>query len=260
MSLGGPTTARDGEAKKKVASMSDRSPSVNQRAKRPNSMYSYCRIVGCPHPARAGTEKGLDRLYCRRHADHFSRHGSYIKRSYRAVDLKPYRKTVRTWLKANRDDLWVRNAIVRVQSLYNSAGRFEEAFRLRGMDARERGRKAWARLRHAGIAPEKALEAWLVIELAVALDEQPESKPEFKRVQAAKIVHRLASGSHKRWETPINPRTGGARGQTVTTEMHVYPHSRGRVLRHIGADLEDACGLVVMEHIGALVGRHAGRG
>ncbi|MCP2679804.1 hypothetical protein NHF45_09715 [Maricaulaceae bacterium NA33B04] len=166
----------------------------------------------------------------------------------------PHRKTVRRWLKRHQDDPWVHNALVRIRSLYDSAGRFEEAFRLRGMPAKERARKAWARLRQGGVALEKLLEAWLVIELAIAFDPQPELKPEFKRVQAAKLVHRLASGSHKRWETPSLLGSGAIR-----TEMHVYPHSRGRVLRHIGADLEEACGLVVMEHLPALKVDHGAK-
>jgi len=53
-------------------------------------------------------------------------------------------------------------------------------------------------------------------------------------VQAAKIVHRLASGTHKKWSRPV----AGA------TELHVYPASRGQVLRHIGADLKKAVELL----------------
>jgi hypothetical protein len=46
----------------------------------------------------------------------------------------------------------------------------------------------------------------------------------------------MASGSHKRW----------GEGPTAT-ELHVYPRSRGRFLRHIGEALEKACELLV-EH------------
>ena len=63
---------------------------------------------------------------------------------------------------------------------------------------------------------------------------RPRPKSEFKRVQAAKLVHEMASGTHKRWgEGP------GA------TELHVYPRSRGRVLRHVGKDIESAVELLV---------------
>ena len=57
---------------------------------------------------------------------------------------------------------------------------------------------------------------------------------EFKRVQAAKIVHRLASGTHNRWSQGV----GGA------NELHVYPASRGKVLRYIGKDVQGAVELL----------------
>jgi hypothetical protein len=76
------------------------------------------------------------------------------------------------------------------------------------------------------------LAAWLAVDSAIRADAQPERRAEFRRVQAAKAVHRLASGTHKRWE---RERPGG--GKQVE-ELHKYPHSRGRVLRHLGEQLE----------------------
>lgn len=70
--------------------------------------------------------------------------------------------------------------------------------------------------------------AWLTVEAIIRDDPQAESKREFKQVQAAKLVDRLASGTHKRWSAGA----GGA------TEMHVYPASRGPVLSLVGTDLE----------------------
>lgn len=217
-------------------------------------MYGYCRVVGCSNPARAGTSSGLDRRFCRKHADHYSRHGSAYKSSYKARELEPYRRVVRKWLKANKGDRWLRNAIQRIEGLYSNSGRFEEAFRLAGMKPKERARKAWARLRQADVAAEKVVECWLVAELAVRLDEQPDGTREFKQVQAAKLVHRLASGSHRRWERVPQFGGGGVQHRPAeVTELHKYPHSRGRVLRYIGGDMEEACGLVVSEHMGDLL-------
>ncbi|UPT97684.1 hypothetical protein J4G48_0006130 [Bradyrhizobium barranii subsp. apii] len=75
--------------------------------------------------------------------------------------------------------------------------------------------------------------------MAIVNDPQAVDTKEFKRIQAAKIVHRLASGTHKRWEGG----PGGAR------ELHVYPASRGQVLRHIGDDLERAVELLCDHHL-----------
>ena len=217
---------------------------VTSRAKLPNHMYSYCRVVGCPNPARAGTDKGLDTRFCRKHADHYSRHGSPYKRSYTAKELAPHRKAVRAWLKQNASDRWVQNAIQRIRGLYDRSGPHVEAYRLAGMSPHERSRAAWARLRAAGVDPLKVLEAWLVVGRMITADPQPVETDEFRRVQAAKIVHRLASGSHKRWVREV-PRMVGVVNIPIkeVVELHKYPQSRGRVLRFIGADIEEACGL-----------------
>jgi len=69
-------------------------------------------------------------------------------------------------------------------------------------------------------------------------DLHPDLKTEFKQVQAAKVVHRMASGTHKRWDH-------GPRKQ----ELHVYPRPRGLVLRYIGQDLQEACELLVDYHL-----------
>ena len=99
-------------------------------------MFSRCRVFGCDKPARAGTDDGLDTRFCRSHADHYARHGSPYKRSYTAKEIAPYRKAALTWLEANEGDMWVRNAVDRVETLYRTAGPHVEAFRLRGLSPR----------------------------------------------------------------------------------------------------------------------------
>ena len=211
---------------------------VNRRASKADPMYSYCRAIGCSQPARAGTGDGLDRRYCRRHADHHQRHGSPFVGSYRADVVNPYRRAALEWLLLHLDDFWVQHAIRSVQDLYRRAGRFEEAFRLRGLPPRDRARVHWARLRQHQVDTRLIVAVWLGVEMAVIEDTQAPSGVEYKRVQAAKIVHRMASGTHKRWG---NHGAAGTNSNTRVTELHVYPNSRGRILRHIGKDLERAC-------------------
>lgn len=136
------------------------------------------------------------------------------------------------WLKDNQSDPTVAGAIKGIEGLYRSAGPLVEAYILRGMTPQERARVAWSRLREAKVDPLKPLAAWLAIEMIFLADPQRENKQHFKRVQAAKIVHRLASGSHKRWEIT------GYDGKPRVTELHKYPRSRGRVLVHMGQQLE----------------------
>ncbi|KQU73113.1 hypothetical protein ASC75_05495 [Aminobacter sp. DSM 101952] len=215
----------------------ERKNEVKARAAEPSHMFTRCRVVGCDKPARAGTGDGLDTYFCRKHSDHYSRHGSPYKGSYTAKEIAPHRKAAVAWLEVNEGDLWVRNAVERVEGLYRAAGPHVEAFRLRGLSPEERARAAWARLRKAKVDPRRVVAAWLAVELVIRADPQAEMKIEFKQVQAAKLVHKLASGTHKRWgEGP------GA------TELHVYPRSRGRVLWHLGMALQEATELLLDHH------------
>jgi hypothetical protein len=216
---------------------------VLDRVSTPNHMYSYCRIIGCRNPASAGTDSGLNRLYCRQHQEHHARHGSYTKKSYSAKQLDPYRKVALRWLNEHRSDPVVDRAVKAIHGLYRSAGKHVEAFRLRGLTPQERARAAWARLREANIDPMKVLAAWLAVEMIFLDDPQPELKQHFKWVQGAKVVHRLASGSHKRWEQLDRD------GKVRVVELHKYPRSRGRVLVHLGQQLEKAAELVVQHHL-----------
>lgn len=226
---------------------------VKGRAKQPNHMYGYCRVIGCGKPARAGTSDGLDMRYCRAHAEHYQRHGSPHKKSYTAKELNPYRQAALAWLLDNEHEFWVKNAIQRMQGLYQQAGPHVEAFRLRGLRPKERAMAALARLRKHEVDPRLVIAAWLAVETILRDDPQADLKPEFKRVQAAKVVHRMASGSHKRWEREVqNQDRLGRSPRIVVEEMHVYPRSRGRVLRHLGKALESPVEFLVHHHLDAI--------
>lgn len=220
-----------------IAATIKRKAEVKDRARKESWEVGRCRVLGCGGPARAATDDGLDHLFCRSHAEQYARHGSPYRKSYSASQVGPYRVAASAWLKANKDDAWVRNSLDRVRGLYSSAGSHVEAFRLRGLTPQERANVAWARLRKAGVDPFKVVAAALAIEMIIHDDPQADRKVEFKQVQAAKLVHRMASGTHKRYGD-------GA----AATELHVYPRSRGRVLRHIGKMALEVCELIVDHH------------
>lgn len=217
----------------------DNSSSIARRAERLDAPGRTCVVLGCTRPTRSASREGLDRRLCRRHYEHYQRHGSPFRGSYTAAQLKPHRQAVQRWLAENADTPEFRQAIDRVRILYRSAGAAVPAFRLQGLSPRERARKAWARLREASVPPEKIVAAWLTIQRAIENDPEADTRPEFARVQAAKLIHRLASGTRKTWEQR------DAAGTVMRVErLEVYPRSRGRVLKEIGADIENVCALL----------------
>lgn len=77
----------------------------------------------------------------------------------------------------------------------------------------------------------------------IAADPSADTRSEFMRVQAAEVLHRLASGTHRRWERERPA------GRVEVTTYHKYPASRGRVLRYIGEHLERVTELVAVRFL-----------
>ncbi|ERP87260.1 hypothetical protein Q669_10875 [Labrenzia sp. C1B10] len=229
-----------------------RKAEVKAKAQEPSSIFGLCRVIGCGKPTRAATSDGLDKKFCRSHAEHYQRHGSPYKRSYTANEVNPYRQAALLWIEDHEEDWWVQAALANVRGLYRDAGPHIEAFRLRGLTPRERANAAWARLSKGKVDPKLVVAAGISVEMIIQDDPQPDLSREFRLVQSAKLVHRLASGSHKKWTREVpDPAWGGARTKTVTEEMHVYPRPRGRVLRVMGDDIEEAIALLVQHHLAA---------
>ncbi|MBB6248267.1 hypothetical protein [Rhodanobacter sp. A1T4] len=208
---------------------------LRHRLTNPQDAYERCRVYPCTNGTTADRGEGLNRLYCRKHIEFYRRHGSYVKRSYGAGELRPYRAGALAWLRAHGDDQSVRLAIAGVRRLYGAAGAPVEAFRLPGKSPGERARAIWAQLRKREVDPLEVLAAWLVVDLRLRDDPQPDRHDEYRRVQVAKLIHRMAGGTHKRWERDR------VDGRTEVTELHKHPVSRGRVLRIVGEDTAFAC-------------------
>lgn len=99
---------------------------------------------------------------------------------------------------------------------------------LRGLSAATRARIAFARLSKAEVPASRLVAIYLAVAALIEDDWGSHRTREFQIVQAAKVAHRLASGTHRRWQM-WNPL-----GADVTVEAHVYPRSAGLVLRRIG--------------------------
>lgn len=201
----------------------------------------------CGRPTMRAARLGLARFHCRYHVEHKARHGSHWHPSYRASELKPYLGAAAEWIENNRNDFWVDVALTSLSSAMQMAGPAEIATRLRGLSPRKRARAALARLREAAVTPERLLAIHLAVSALIEEDPGSHRIQEFRIVQIAKAIHRLASGYHQKWDVPLPD------GQTIRKEIHAYPRSSGRVLRHLGAMIEDECELVADRHLYAVL-------
>ena len=197
-----------------------------------------CAVLGCNEPTRYAAGEGFDQKLCRKHWEYYQRHGSPYRGSYTASDLKEPRRWAEDWLKANQDDQRVQITLGKIQTLLRTAGPVVPAFRLKGSKPAKRAKVAWARLREASVSPEQILHAWISIERMIATDPQAINTAEFKHVQVAKVLHRLASGTHKTWQRERFD------GTIVEDKQSFYPRSRGRVLRVMGKQLEEVVHMV----------------
>lgn len=208
---------------------------LHSRIAGPQDAYERCRAYPCTGRTTADRGEGLNRLYCRRHIEFYRRHGSYVKGSYTAAQLKPFRSKALHWLHANESEPFVRSAHAAIDRLYRSAGAPIEAFRLAGKTPAQRANAVWARLRTSGTSTTQVLASWLAVDLCIREDAQPDRHEEYTQVQVGKLVHRLAGGSHRRWEYERED------GSVEVTELHKHPVSRGRILRLLGAQLSSCC-------------------
>ena len=208
---------------------------LRKRLANPQDAYERCRIYPCTNRTTADRGEGLNRLYCRKHIEFYRRHGSYVKRSYGAGELRPYRLRATAWLRAHPEEPEVHMAMEGVRRLYRGAGAPVEAFRLSGMSPAGRAKVIWAQLRRREVDPLNVLAAWLAVDARLRDDPQPDRHEEYRHVQVAKLIHRMAGGTHRRWE---RERTDG---RVEVTQLHKHPISRGQVLRVLGRKLENAC-------------------
>jgi hypothetical protein len=195
-----------------------------------------CLIPGCSRLAEKSEGRGLAQYYCRYHIQLKSRHGSYWHATYRASDLRPYIRCAERWIKEHGDSPIYRGAYWQLEHILAGATRTEPAMRLRGRSAAYRAGIALGRLRAANISTRRLICIYLAVTALIEDDFGSHRTREFRIVQAAKAVHRLASGTHRKWDV-WDPYSEDIRH----TELHAYPRSSGHVLRKIVDTLEKAC-------------------
>lgn len=224
------------------------------RALGSDSYLPYCTVPdsktgrACGRPTARSAEKGLSAFTCRYHQQHKQRHGSHWCKSPSAIVLKPYLSAALSFIGAHRADPYVSAALNGMGGIMASAGPVEIATRLNRLPPAHRARIALARLRDADIKPERLLAIPLAV--AALIEDAPATvhrTTEWRIVAIAKAAHRLASGTHRVWPV-VQPD-----GRTKHIEMHAYPRSSGRVLRHLGEALEREAELVIDHHLSSVL-------
>lgn len=200
-----------------------------------HSRSGTCTLPGCRRPNQQAAGDGHSPRYCKHHVEFHRRHGSYWHRSLSAAEVKPFRQAARAWLRRQGSDHRVKAALQSITSLMETAGRAENAYSLRGRPAEEKARIALARLRNAEIDPASILERIIAVTACCEAKGIDDRQREYRQVQLAKSVHRLASGTHKTTS-----------GFPLPSK---YPRSEGQVLRQLGQWLDDIAAF-------ALDGRH----
>lgn len=206
-----------------------------------------CPIPGCGKPPQARAGKGLSLTHCRFHIQHRNRHGSFWKGTYSASDLKPYRQTAESYLKAHLSDFWISHALLAIQGRLDGAGQVERIVDLKHMKPDRKARAAFARLRLAEVPPLRLLVDHLAITAAVKEDPiRPGGEPDdYRLTQIGKAALRKASGYH----SVYGPKN----------RYDAYPRSAGQFLRIIGRKLDRACEHAAHYHLEAMLALKAER-
>jgi hypothetical protein len=208
---------------------------------------SHCVILGCGRPTMKAANQGLASFHCKRHVEHKARHGSHWHRSFRADELKPYLAAASSYIRPRIEtDPQIKDAVVGLAMLLEQSP-YEIATRLRGLPAKTRASIAFGRLRKRGIKSERLLAIHLAVTALIEEDPCSHRTKEFRRVQAAKAIHRLASGYHRVWPQQDQ------KGWTFRIELHAYARSTGRVLRFIGQAIEERCEWATEKHLAGVL-------
>ncbi len=201
-----------------------------------------CSVPGCGRAPEARQGNGFSPFLCRYHREHRSRHGSPLKRSYTAAELRPYLKAAESVVKANAGEQYLGWSLTSLSALLAHSGPVRRVVDLGRLAPDAKARASLAMLRERNVPPARILAVTLAV--LAAIEEDPfgpgGDRVLFCRVQIAKALRRRASGTHVVYE-----------GTGVRWDR--YPRSSGRVLERLGAVVEEACEFAIDHHLAAVL-------
>lgn len=209
-----------------------------------------CALPGCGRPTLQAEGRGLSPFHCGYHVKLKARHGSFLCRTIRGPDLKPYTTAATAWLKVNAMDPEVATAVADIAWSMPHPREAIRADEVRGKLPKEKVRVALARLRKAGIPPERLVAIHMAVTALITEDADADRSDEYRLVQVGKAAHRLASGTHR--DGVQGRHALGPRGPHAI-RRDIYPQSSGRVLRFLGSTIEAACGHLTAKHLPAII-------
>jgi hypothetical protein len=124
-----------------------------------------------------------------------------------------------------------------VRALLDGAGAVVPPIILKHRAAAQKARAALARLRDAGVTPERILATYIAVSVLLTDDGYaPRDDERYRLTQIAKPLRRLASGHHVRGEYP-----GPGGSSVVSFEEHSYVPSSGLALVALGKTIDELC-------------------
>lgn len=131
---------------------------------------------------------GHAEMHCRYHVQFKARHGSHWHPTYKAADLRPYLTVAAQWIEEHREELSVAYSLKGLKGLLEGSGRAEPAQDIKRLPAEFKARVAFARLREAGIEPQRLLAIHMAVGALIEDDNGSHRVVEFRLVQTAKAV------------------------------------------------------------------------
>lgn len=224
-----------------------------------HSHLTNCSVPGCGAPVAELKGQALGRL-CRPHLERLRRHGCAWLGTYKAVELNAYRRAVWDWLSDNEPALGVRLVTGHIGGLI-ARGSSQQMRQVIRQKAEVKAAAIWGRFSEFDTDPKIIAAAILAVWLRVADDHSVGRAPsgeEYRDVQTAKLLIRLAGGSVRRWP----PRREG--GKPIVLKSFVG--SEGRVLRILGRSAAEAAQSLsaseweaLRAHVATFVSTHSGK-
>ncbi len=207
-----------------------------------------CSTPFCGRPTMATAGVGLSQTLCKRCVQHGARHGSTWCPSIPATTLRPYLVVAKAWVKDHKADVPVTYALLGLQGLVQEAASrgVLPAQDIKWRTAEDKARIAFAHLADVNVPPERVLATHVGVWACIDDDAYAHRSNEYRLVQSAKALHRLASGTHNHYEWPMSD------GSFKPFVVHRYPRSSGGVLRIIGKTVDEICGSVAETALGAV--------